>query len=324
MRQITSKALFYLSFMIVIAACQPNIKEQFNELVNAEFKRQYPSHYPAYTADIQILRSILKNSTIVVDAKYKSNLLSTLENYLLPKYKRVFESLSKRLDENDKILNKCRYLSNVYQCEKQFTSRHFRVFSLYEKIDTARVNQYDTQYDDLAQIFEFDANDKIDLILDTTVSYWRAFPPWDVLFGLKQRTVNGNPHELVHFMFTSKSDVPFFQEPVAFLLGDYRGDTTRFFETIEKHASELSIDTYIPVKDHWHFPAIVLLDENQKHSFWLFTKTLIKKYDLKSFISLASECPWGSDYENFRLAFKSIYNRSVTDFEKEEVLLLLN
>ncbi len=281
-----------LSFIIInifiIGSCnqesdviKPN---RFNTILQADF----PEHFPDNTMNAVILSEIIKDYVVKQDTTDLTVYIKDiLQKELCVIDSVLCNSISNQLDTDEKLVEDCEYLKKALSCMIQFKSRHFNVYNLNSKVSTEEINLYDTQYDDLKKVFNNNDTVKLNLFLDTNLNYWRAFPIWDVKYGLLQRYINGNPHELVHHFFTKYSDVPFFQEPMAFLYGGYRNDTAKFYGKFTTYNELLTKDEYVIAKEVWHFPAIVILEKYDKLSFWLFTSTLMKKYGIDKFIEFA-------------------------------------
>lgn len=282
---------------------------------------KYPDHYPVNTIDAVILRTIIKEYTLRKDT---GNLIeyiqNTLKSDLYPRDSVLCNKIIYRLEKEERLLSDCEYLHRVLSCKDQIQSEYFNVFNLNSRVDSQEIDQYDQQYAILKKVFHIEETEKLNLVLDTNLNYWRAFPPWDVKYGLLQRYINGNPHELVHHFFTKYSDVPFFQEPVAFLYGDFKNDTTKFFQKYTALNNQISVSEYVKAKDLWHFPAIVILKESDKLSFWFFTSTLMQKFGVEKFIEFASLTTWNKDSDDFERNFKVVYGLKLEEFEQDHII----
>ena len=232
----------------------------------------------------------------------------------------AYQRITKRLSTQPKLIEHCRYIQKVFTCENQFKSKNFNVYNINSHVNQAEIQNYDSQFDQLKERFAVEQTTRIDLVLDTNLNYWRSYPKWDVRYGLLQRFINGNPHELVHHFFTEYSDVPFFQEPMAFLYGDFKGDTSRFFSRYTTLDTSINYANYSPAKELWHFPAIVILEKNKKESFWLFTSTLIQKFGVEKFIEFASLTTWDKTDDDFEKNFREIYSIKLNNFERNYIL----
>jgi len=292
-------------------------RNRFDKILQSDF----PEHFPENTIDAIVLRKIIHEYVINQDT---TDLTVYIKNILQKELYENDSALNNRilnsLNTDEKILKDCDYLKKVLSCKNQFQSKHFNVYNLNSKVNTEEINLYDKQYDELKKAFNDIDTIKLNLVLDTTLNYWRAFPIWDVKYGLLQRYVNGNPHELVHHFFTKYSDVPFFQEPMAFLYGDYRNDTEKFYSMFTSFNDQLTKDEYVIAKEVWHFPAIVILEKYDKLSFWLFTSTLMKKYGIEKFIEFASITTWKKNNDDFEKNFNIVYNIPLKEFEHKQVI----
>jgi len=316
--------IIYLIILSIFISSGCNQKKEKSEIdsIDKILQADFPKHFPKNTVDAMVLREIIKG--YVVTEKKESNLISyikdNLHNELYSKDSVLHNKILKRLDKDEKLRKDCEYIIKVLSCNEQLQSKHFVVYNLNSKVDTQLVNLYDKQYDMLKSVFNSLETEKLNLVLDTNLNYWRAFPIWDVKYGLLQRYINGNPHELVHHFFTKYSDVPFFHEPMAFLYGDYRNDTAKFYNDFGKNKEQLTNDEYVNAKNVWHFPAIVILKRNDKLSFWLFTSNLMQKYGIDKFIQFAGITTWDKNDEDFEKNFQRVYNISLEEFEKKYII----
>lgn len=307
--------------LIVLGGCNRVNEATHTISIEEILQLDFPNHYPENTVDAFILREIIKK---YVESGDSSNFISYIKERLLKdlyvKDSNLCNNISLKIETDSSLVNDCIYLKNALSCNEQYISKHFIVYNMNSSVDTQQVNLYDKQFEVLQSVFNETGAERINLVLDTNLNYWRAFPIWNVKYGLLQRYINGNPHELVHHFFTKYSDVPFFHEPMAFLYGDYGNDTTKFYTDFCKNSEQLSNEDYVLAKNVWHFPAIVLLKRNDKLSFWLFTSTLMQRYGIDKFIQFASITTWDKNNEEFENNFESIYNVSLEEFEKKHVI----
>lgn len=318
-----SRTYIIISLTLIILVhfgCKQVVNNDLNPIDDI-LQLKFPNHFPDETIDALILREIVKNYVNSNDtANFTSFLKENLYHELYKKDSVLYFKIKMKIETDTNLVKDCYYLINVLSCNDQYQSKHFTVYNLNSKVDTQQINQFDKQYEMLQLVFNNKDSERLNLVLDTTLNYWRAFPIWDVKYGLLQRYVNGNPHELVHHFFTKYSDVPFFQEPMGFLYGDYRNDTAKFYNTFTKNNEQLTINEYVLAKDVWHFPAIVLLEKNDKLSFWLFTSTLMQKYGISKFIQFAKITTWGKNNDEFEQNFNTIYQIPLETFEKKNII----
>ncbi len=318
------KIIIYLIILsiFILSGCNQKNENSNIDSIDKILQADFPKHFPKNTVDALVLREIIKK--YVITEEKESNLISyiknNLHNELYAKDSILYNRISKRLNTDEKLIEDCLYLNKVLSCNEQYQSKHFNVYNLNSIVDTQQTNLYDKQYDELKLVFKNNDTTKLNLVLDTNLNYWRAFPIWDVKYGLLQRSINGNPHELVHHFFTKYSDVPFFHEPIAFLYGGYRNDTAKFYNNFSKNKEDLTTNEYTLAKDVWHFPAIVLLERADKLSFWLFTSTLMQKYGIDKFIQFANTATWDKNNDEFENNFNIVYNISLNEFEKKHVI----
>jgi len=311
---------FIIFNLIILTGCNHPVNKETNSL-DKILQLDFPDHYPKSTVNTMILREIVKKYVVTNSSlDFTKYLKENLRKELYLKDSVLYHSICEKIETDTKLINDCKYLKNVLSCNEQFQSKHFTVYNLNSKVDTQQINLYDKQYEILKAVFNNKDTERLNLVLDTNLNYWRAFPIWDVKYGLLQRYINGNPHELVHHFFTKYSDVPFFQEPMAFLYGDYRNDTAKFYDTFTKNKEQLTKDEYVLAKDVWHFPAIVLLERKDKLSFWLFTSTLMQKYGIEMFIQFASLTTWDKNDDEFEKNFLRVYNISLETFEEKNII----
>lgn len=314
-------SILFLSILI-LGGCDQKEESSGTNKIDETLLSSFPKHFPENILDALVLRKIIKDYSIAEGKE--SDLISHIKNNLARdlslKDSVVYNRISKQLESDEKLLNDCKYLYKVLSCDEQFQSKHFKIYNINSKVDTQQINLYNKQYEALSLVFKNYDTTKLKLVLDTNLNYWRAFPIWDVKYGLLQRYINGNPHELVHHFFTRYSDVPFFQEPVAFLYGDYRNDTAKFFNNFTSYNELLTEKEYVMAKEVWHFPAIVILEKLDKLSFWLFTSTLMQKYGIKKFIEFASLTTWDKNGDDFEKNFNIVYKISLKQFEHKYVI----
>lgn len=316
-----NKLLLLILAVFILGSCiqkKDKVKSnRFDKILQTDF----PKHFPEETVDAVILRKIIEEYVVKQDT---SNLMTyinvILQEELYAKDSVVFYRILNQLDKDEKLVKGCEYLNNALSCKDQFQSKHFNVYNLNSRVKPEEINLYDKQYSELRKIFNNTDTLKLNLVLDTNLNYWRAFPIWDVKYGLLQRYVNGNPHELVHHFFTKYSDVPFFQEPIAFLYGDYRNDTAKFYNEFTSIKEELTNAEYVMAKEVWHFPAIVILEKNDKLSFWLFTSSLMQKYGIEKFIEFASLTTWDKGSGDFEKNFYIVYDLPLKEFEEKVII----
>jgi hypothetical protein len=317
------KLLFYfvISIVVLLPSCNVNYKKEKENDFQSILAIEFPAHFPDNTADAIILRKMVKeyvasNDTINIGAYIQRR----LGNELWHIDSAICIRLKERFLEDDKLLRDCAYLVSALKCKDQFQSEYFNVYNINSKVSLEDIALYDRQYEKLKKLFKNTDTCRLNLYLDTNLNYWRAFPPWYVKYGLLQRYINGNPHELVHHFFTQYSDVPFFQEPMAFLYGGYRNNAAKFYEKYTSLNKELSVGNYVLAKENWHFPAIVILEQKQKQSFWLFTSVLMQKFGIEKFIEFASLTTWDKSNDDFERNFAEVYGMALKKFEKENII----
>ena len=316
-----NKILLFILIVFILGSCNQknnNVKSNcFDNILQADF----PKHFPDNTIDAIIIRKIIEEYVLKKDTNDLITYIKIiLQKEIYTKDSVLFNRILNQIDTDKKLIKDCEYLNKVLSCKKQIKSKHFKIYNINSGVNTEEINLYDKQYEELSKVFNNIDTVRLNLVLDTNLNYWRAFPIWDVKYGLLQRYINGNPHELVHHFFTKYSDVPFFQEPMAFLYGDYRNDTAKFYNNFSKNNEQLTNNEYVRAKDVWHFPAIVLLERDEKLSFWLFTSTLMQKYGINEFIEFASLTTWDKNNDDFEKNFNIVYNISLKEFEQKQII----
>lgn len=313
--------IILLTSILILSCGRIEEKKSLTHKVDEILQMDFPAHYPENTKAAMILREIVKDySGQKVNTDFVSFLKTNLYQEVFEKDSVLYVEIFNRIATDSLLLNDCFYLKKVLNCQEQYQSQHFTIYNLNSAIDTQKVAELDAQYEMLHKVFHSYENRKIDLVLDTSLHYWRSFPPWDIKYGLLQRNINRNPHELVHHFFTRFSDVPFFQEPMAFLFGDYRNDTAKFYNSFAEKCKHLSRNEYLKAKESWHFPAIVLLEETEKKSFWLFTTSLMQKYGIEKFIEFAKITTWDKSDLDFEKNFQMVYQMSLESFESKYII----
>lgn len=316
-----NKILILILAAFIFASCNQEINDiesnRFDEIIQTD----YPEHFPDETVDAVILRNIIEEYVLKQDTNDLITYIKViLHEELYPKDSIVFNRISNKIDTDERIIKDCEYLNEVLSCDEQIQSKHFNIYNLNSKVNAEEIDLYDKQYDELMQVFDNADTVRLNLVLDTNLNYWRAFPIWEIKYGLLQRYINGNPHELVHHFFTKYSDVPFFQEPMAFLYGGYDNDTAKFYKYFTSINEELTNAEYVLAKEVWHFPAIVIMEEYDKLSFWLFTSTLMQRYGIEKFIEFASLTTWDKNSDDFENNFNLVYGIPLKEFEQEHII----
>ncbi|NPD86829.1 hypothetical protein HNS38_18850 [Lentimicrobium sp. L6] len=306
---------------LILGSCNQEKDDLKSNRFESIFQTEFPNHFPQNTVDAFLLREIINDYVTEKDTnELQVYIKHILKNEIFPLDSVVYNRILNRIDTDERLVKNCDYLKKVLTCDEKYESRHFNVYNLNSKVNQEEIRLYDKQFDELKMVFHNTDTMKLNIILDTTLSYWRAFPAWNVKYGLLQRYINGNPHELVHHFFTKYSDVPFFHEPLAFLYGDYSNDTTKFYNEFTTLNEQLSTNEYLRAKEVWHFPAIVTLEKHEKLSFWLFTSTLMQKYGIEKFIEFASLTTWDKNNGDFEKNFNTVYSISLNEFEQNQII----
>lgn len=316
-----NKILILILVVFILGSCNQEKNKvklnRFDKILQTDF----PKHFPDETIDAVILRKTIEEYVVKQDTNDLITYIKViLQKELYTKDSVLFNRISNHINTDEKLIKDCEYLNKVLSCKEQIQSKYFNIYNLNSKLNTEEINLYDKQYEELRKVFNNNDTVKLNLVLDTNLNYWRAFPIWDVKFGLLQRYINGSPHELVHHFFTKYSDVPFFQEPMAFLYGDYRNDTAKFYNKFTSLNEQLTINEYVRAKEVWHFPAIVILEKYDKLSFWLFTSILMQKYGIEKFIEFACLTTWDKNNDDFEDNFNIVYSIPLKEFEQKQVI----
>jgi hypothetical protein len=246
-----------------------------------------------------------------------ANLKTMTVNSVMPTDPVSAQGILIKLDEDSSFIADCRYLADLYQNWHKKESRHFIFFYQIDQEPTSSETAFwDQEFDRLARLFHNDIQNKIVFIIDPKEPYGRCFPPWGVLWGIRQKALGENPHELVHLMLFKYSDVPFFHEPLAFMYGTDLGDPNRIADSFGKYAQLVADSGYVTSADIFHFPQIIGLDKKAWASSFFFMQKVIEKYGIEKLLLFMRETPWSKNRDEFIGNFKTIFGNELEEFER--------
>jgi len=283
----------------------------------------YPGHQALHSDEIRTVSAFrLMINSIIDDIKNNDDLINILKRkinlYYLPSDSIFARKLLFKLSSDSNIVKECRYLSGIKRKWNSSQSSHFYFYyKKNNKPSETEMEFWDSQYIRLSLLFNIQQSDKVDYIIDPEENYGRAFPPWEIMTGIKQKELGGNPHELVHILLFKYSDVPFFHEPLAFIYGTDLGDRDAAEKRFLKYCNILRPDKYISAAELIHFPQIIGLDEAKWASAFCFVYSLNKKFGIVKLLRLMEANTWDGTIENFKTSFNKIYGIPLQAFETE-------
>lgn len=238
--------------------------------------------------------------------------------YFMPADTGIAKILLNRVDTDTSMMKECRYILDVKSKWLSTASKHF-VFYYPDgkKPDGAKVIFWDNQYERISSLFNTQIKGKITFVIDPSEQYGRAYAPWDINMGIRQKELDGNPHELVHVILFKYSDVPFFHEPLAFIYGTSLGNMGNMREKYLKYVKTLQPNKYVSASELIHFPQIIGLDDIKWASAFCFVYKLNEKFGLEKLLSLMAENTWKDSANNLENSFRKIYGVELKLFEEE-------
>lgn len=221
-----------------------------------------------------------------------------------------------KLESDSSFIRDCLYVEDLKRNWALIKSKHFQ-FYVHDNDTLAKsdIDLWDNHFERLSKTFNSNITEKIPFRIDKTEKYGRCFAPWEVRWGIRQKELNDNPHELVHIMLFKYSDVPFFHEPLAFIYGSYKGDFVEANKHFKEHERRLQGNGYISSLELFHFPQIIGLDETKWSSAFYFNYNLIKKYGIPKLLEFMKKTPWESTEDDFKENFKELYDIDLERFE---------
>lgn len=286
-----------------------------------QFDSSNISYTPLHQEDVRIAQTlnVLVDSLVScsIDINLKAELTKYINENVLQTDTLLAKGLISHINSDSNFLEGISYLVNVKRNWNSKTSKYFEFYYEEELLNESEITFWDSEYERLSSLFGVDIKEKVRFIVDTEDQYGRCFPPWDVLFGIKQNRLGDNPHELVHLFLFKYSDVPFFHEPLAFIYGTEKGDPEKIESRYSRYRDLLVKNEFISSTELLFFPQIIGLDDVKWASAFCFVHQLNEQYGLKKLLELMKENSWDGSIEQYKNSFMNIYGISLNEYENK-------
>lgn len=287
------------------------------EIVDSSYTALHPEEVRQANAFRFMINTIIEEN-ITAAAELRTLFYNKIYMYFMPADTNIAKILLNRVDTDTSMMKECQYILKVKSSWPSTAGKHFVFYyPAGKKPDTTRMIFWDNQFERLSSLFNTQIKKKITFVIDPNDQYGRAFAPWDISMGIRQKELDENPHELVHVMLFKYSDVPFFHEPLAFIYGTSLGDMANARERYLKYSKLLLAGKYVSASELIHFPQIIGLDNIKWASAFCFVYKLNEKYGLEKLLNLMTENTWKDSANNLESSFKKIYGVELPPFEKE-------
>jgi hypothetical protein len=319
---LSRKVLFFIAF--IAAAFFTTSSAQTLRRGTSPLPVVDPGNNPLHRAEIMEANSFRLIINIIAEedsgstSDFKKLFRQKIDKYIMPADAAFAKKLIARVETDTSLMKECKYLLNIKNSFSTFESKHFVFYYPSGKEpDGDKTAFWDEQYERLSKLFNSQVNGKITFIIDPNDQYGRAFPPWEIGVGIRQKELDGNPHELVHCLLFKYSDVPFFHEPLAFIYGTSMGDMQKEHERLLRYAKTLASGKYITSTELIHFPQIIGLDNIKWASAYCFVYMLNEKYGTEKLLNLMKENTWHDTTEKYLSGFKKIYGVELKEYEDD-------
>jgi len=212
----------------------------------------------------------------------------------------------------------CRYVADLHQHWRSVASLHFVFyFRGGDAPAAAMMSRWDRNFERLATTFGSSGRERVPFVLDGSEIYGRAFPPWDVRWGIRKAHLDANTHELVHIMLFEWSDAPFFHEPLAFLYGTDQADRVAISKRVRRCERTIADSGYFSATTLLHMPQIIGARREGWASAICFVHGLTARYGLPKLMALMRMTPWKADDGLLARNFKTVYDINLETFEAQ-------
>lgn len=180
----------------------------FTHMVNADSKKAFKKYEkPLQYEEVQLAKTV----RTLIDSMYKhlpcgeiiSLLRSEVSYRIMLKNQELGNRILEKLSKHSTYIKHCLYLADMKLNMQSLESQRFIFyFEEGDAPDDLTTHEWDKHYENLSNTFDSKILEKIAFKIEKSEKYGRAFPPWDVCWGLRQKELGKSPHELIHLQST--------------------------------------------------------------------------------------------------------------------------